>query len=254
MILKELIAKKKTDDRKKNEFLKPSKWGEDIFSKYMDNSHANCFASFDNQKEMHRTVCILVNLYNGFATQYLHHPRNKLLQSQLFIKTFFSIKSSLNLAYGGNVADCYSVMRIAIESSLYALAMTKDEESKKIWLDRDNSSEDKKRCKDFFKTGSLLRMLKSMDKVLGEEIEKFYELCIDSGAHPNQGSFMDRLYVEEKIDSDHPYLMQPGLTGDGEEIKDTIECLVYIGYLILRVFQKVFPERFELSGLDKKIY
>lgn len=231
-----------------NGFKKPEKWGDDTLSAYIENFHLNSFATFANLKESHVRAFTLVDKYKTFSVKWLDHPKDKLYQAQLFIKCYFSINTALILAYSGSLPEAYNIIRLPIEASLYALAMTENADLKKIWIERNQSEEKKSLCRNKYKIGLFFDLLTEKNKNLSFQAKKFYDHSIDMGAHPNQASVIDRLYIQENGPNENPSLMQIGLTANSKEIEHTLDFLINAGDVIFQIFRYSFPERYTLAG------
>ena len=91
----------------------------------------------------------------------------------------------------------------------------------------------------------------SLDLVSAKQLHELYETMIDYGAHPNQMSLFVAM-SESETEKETTFkvgILFPELV----PIVATLRMAVAVAVGSLKVFQRVFPERFRIMSLDTEI-
>jgi len=235
--------------RMDNEQMKPTGWGDDSLSEFIEKAIHNTYASFDGLKDW----------YNRFKDIHLvfQHIANNLDRTNDWFASFFLYRShaaflaGVRLALSGQVPEAYMVFRGCIENALYGLYISKNSESIKTWLSRHDDKKSKDKVRSEFTIGKLLRFLENENPELFKITLSLYERTIDLGGHPNEQAFLSMIKMtrsESMIKFDSIYLM-----GNEPPLALCLKSCAQIGINALFVFQIIYKERFDILGLSDKL-
>ena len=148
--------------------------------------------------------------------------------------------------------EAFCLIRSVIETAWYALHIAHDPngtQRAECWLRRNESDDTKRRCKQEFTVSRVVATHRSCDATIAAQLYNLYEMTIDVGAHPNQLGAMGSMTSSEDVDRVtyavgilHPAPLPVLVT-----VKTAVEAAIGA----LKVFAKIFPERFRLVGLDE---
>lgn len=184
-----------------------------------------------------------------------HDSKTELLVPRFLIaRTHSSFFAAIRLAMSGQFTEAYPVLRQAIEQAWYALHIAKDPSPPsrmEVWLRRNDDSAAKAKCKQEFTIANVRSTHEANDPSTARQLLELYESVIDYGAHPNQlGVLVGIAYskTDKKIEYNVGILCPEPLP-----MMVTIRLAVAVAVGTLKVFQKIFPERFEIMNIDNKI-
>lgn len=170
------------------------------------------------------------------------------------IRVHSSLLASMRLAMSGQALEAYVVLRSAIEQAWYALHIAKDPcppELSTVWLTRNDDDTTRSKCKAEFLIARVRATHESLDLETARGLRHLYETVIDVGAHPNPLGVLAALNISEHA-SEKTY--QVGiLAPEPILVLSALHATVAVGVGALKVFQLVFPERFEIMGIDQEI-
>lgn len=140
------------------------------------------------------------------------------------------------------------VLRGCLENALYGLYVSRIPASQETWIRRHEDEKSKKAVKREFKIQNLLNVLKSEDDKLHHIANELYERTIDLGGHPNERAFLSVMKQSRdpsKITFDSAYLI-----GNEPALQLGLKSCAQIGICALSIFQRIYPERFDILGLS----
>jgi len=234
-------------------------WKQDDLSQALRDGEHNVLVSSHNYKDIYDTLSkayqIIQNSQNVFINV---KPHDLIFSSILFIRARASLLASIRLILAGQPIEAQPLLRLMIEQLWYGFYIAIDPKPptrQKIWLDRNDSKEAKKKCKREFTIKNVRNCHEQHDPVSADQLAKFYDSTIDYGAHPNQYSAFSQ--IKQDINSaslkyeigiysfDIPVTMS--------SIRMTLGIVV--GYLkILQiVFKDTFPEFVSENEIDELI-
>jgi len=183
------------------------------------------------------------------------HSRQELLVPRfLIVRTHSSFLASIRLAMSGQLPESYAVLRTSIEQAWYALHIAKDPHPPKrvtVWLCRNDDETSRSKCKNEFTLQNVRSTHESFDSVTAKQLHELYERMIDYGAHPNQQSLF---LAMSQAETDEETNFTVGiLWASPDSILLTVRMAVAVAVGALKVFQRVFPERYRLISLDEEI-
>jgi len=143
------------------------------------------------------------------------------------------------------------VYRGCLENALYGLYLSRTPASQETWLRRHDDEKSKKDVRREFKIQNLLKLLKSEDDKLHHAVNQLYERTIDLGGHPNERAFFSVMKQTKdplKITFDSAYLI-----GNEAALQLGLKSCAQIGICALLIFQRIYPERFDILGLSDQL-
>ena len=224
----------------------PENWGRDEITKFLDNARANELATYANlPQEVERLVGI---------DQAYRKCVEALNNSKDWFAGFFILQTHSNflgacrLTWSGQVSESYALLRLALENALYGLYLAKNPMSRETWLRRQDDATSKKKVKDEFKIGTLLRLAVATDPAEGTIAKTLYERTIDHGAHPNELALMQALNM--KKESTAVKFSVNYLQGNALPLQLALKTSAQVGVCCLSLFRRVIPERFAILGIE----
>jgi hypothetical protein len=243
----------------------PPEWGDDPFSRYFKMAEYNDRASAANYPAvfelLRRTNAVLET-----AEGLVHRDGRAILLIPRFlqVRVRSAFLAASRLALSGQLVEAHAVLRQAIEEAWYALhiatepdppALASGEPSRmarwEIWMRRTDDSTAKRRCKDEFTVKNVRSSHERIDPATAAELYSIYETLIDFGAHPNEQGLFAAMTKQE---NDREIEYQIGILAPHElPLMFTLRLAVAVAVGALKIFQKIYPERFALMSVDQKI-
>jgi hypothetical protein len=209
----------------------------------------NVFASFSHLRQLYQQ---LVDIDAAFRmiVQHLKNPGDW-FPPLFLLRAHSSYLGAAHLSLAGQLPEAYMLLRGSIENGLYGFYFMHTPASHERWLRRHDNDATKKSVQDEFRIRALLRLLSKHDNRLGEIAGALYERTIDFGAHPNERALSQviRLTQTESERRFHVNYLTGHTTGMDLCLKSTAQA----GVLVLKVFQRVYPERYDLIGLATRL-
>ncbi len=227
----------------------PRNWGKDPVSDFIDTAFKNIWATFAMPKGNFEYFVKVDGLYKE-AISLLENSK-RWFEGIFLLRAHSSYLGSLRLCFSGQVTETYLLLRACLENALYSFHISRDPDLQEVWLNRHEDEKSFRLMKNSFKFGPILTAYKQHDSSNGPIAETLYDLTIVMGAHPNPQGILTNLNLKEtdkhrEILSN--YLNIPSPAWEAAE-KNTARVAI----CTLLVFQSIYKERFEISGLSKKI-
>jgi hypothetical protein len=230
-------------------------WGQDQLSTFFQTAE-------DNDRVTSLKLSSIYSLLQRVDAAFRHveaavekDTRQEFLVSRfLIVRTHSSFLAAIRLAMSGQIPESYAILRVGIEQAWYALHITKDPhppERATVWLSRNDDETSKSKCKIEFSVRNVRSTHESLDLVSAKQLHELYETMIDYGAHPNQMSLFAAM-SESETEQETTFkvgILFPELV----PIVATLRMAVAVAVGSLKVFQRVFPERFRIMSLDTEI-
>ena len=227
----------------------PPSWGDDTLSNYISHTLDQAFATFTHKKDLYaRLACIDHTLLTVCSN--LINPKNE-LAGVLMMRAHSGYRAACQLAINTQISESFPVMRVCVEYSLYALHIDKNPHTLEIFTRRNKDAASKQAFLSEFRMKAMRSTLKNTDKTLFEIVETLYCRCIDFGAHPNPlaiGSSLRSTKTDEEQKIEVKYLH-----GDSLAIGHSMDTIAKIGLASLCIFRNIFPERFEILGINVSV-
>lgn len=232
----------------KREILVPQGYGKDPLTKFVVDAEQNIIASYANYNTIFKGLNHILDIFTKINEYY----REKGFSEPELVPLFFlnrakgAFLASMRIGLAGQIPECYPLLRLTLEYSLYALKLKDDIELTKLWLSRHVNEENRKKIRKCFTITDMKKCLKEIDSETGEIVDKLYEELIDFGAHPNERGITANLESDMSI-----VLLQ---RGDALPYKYCIKTIARIGICSLLVYECVFGDCYrELSLHDELV-
>ncbi|QRZ12685.1 hypothetical protein JWJ88_08690 [Paracoccus methylovorus] len=160
---------------------------------------------------------------------------------------FSTWRTAAVLSKAGNASQIPSLLRLSLESMLYAHLFMHDSGWLKIWSERGTNpkSRDNFRRNGF---GAARAAMQMRDKRLFEAIISLYDEMIDTGGHPNSDAIELMTTMDFKPGEENGTVYFSHL-GDGAARHLATVNVVRAADQILCVAKHIWPERYELYGI-----
>ncbi len=235
-------------NKKLNKQQKPPGWGNDSVSKYLQIVHGNNHATFNNYKGYYKRLSEINDIYE--KAYELKTTLDDTWSRIFFMKARSSFLSGVQLGGAGLMAECFMVLRGAIESALYGLYVFSHKELYEVWLRRHQDKASFDKVKSIFTVRNVFDCLEKKSTKLKVAVKKIYDMSIDYGAHPNEKSVTSIINMhkdDEQLRIDWSYI-----TNDENVIKLCLVSTARGGIACLKIFELVEP-KIKLSLLDLDI-
>ena len=203
-------------DKELESTIQKSKWGRTRLTSFLPDAHKNTLITYLKQPgyfEMLNNLGELLDSANVCLT-YSDSDLSTIVIVSLFGRACGNFFAAVSLATSGQLTESYAQLRVCIENAFYASYIKSQPSLAKVWGDRHQSDQSKKKCIDSFRIGDMIRSLESQNLKLGQRAKKEYDTCIDFGAHPNERSVIPNLKVAEGCPLKLQLLnVDPGLFG-----------------------------------------
>lgn len=232
-----------------SEHTTPPGWGEDEISRFLAAAHDNTLATFvriPNFVARAREIDALFRKIVPFLGR-----AEDWLPSLFFLRAHSAFLGAVRLVTSGQPTETYMVLRGALEAVLYAHYIAVDPSRARTWFDRGDSPEARQAMKREFLMINVLGALKTAAPQVHERVAALYERTIDYGAHPNPAAFLPNMTLDPRDEGIEVRLDY--LVGPTESLQLAMKTLLQTGVAVLKVFQCVIPQRFELLGIDQDI-
>lgn len=227
-----------------------SKWGESHLTRFIADAHKNILITYVKQRgyfEMLDDLGVLFEKANACLT-YSDSDLSGLVVLSLFGRACGNFFAAVRLVASGQLTESYAQLRVCIENALYASYISSKPTLAKVWGDRHQSEQKRKKCRDSFKISSMIKNLQSQSPALAKRAKKYYNTCIDFGAHPNERSVIPNIQMAKngpvKL---HLLNTEPGFFGA------CLLAVVSMGLLVVEIFEKVYPNKFKKINSQQRI-
>jgi len=229
----------------------PPDWGTDPFSTFFADAEFNCRASAVNLAPVY-SFLQTVNTAFRRMSEAIENDNSLLLSRFLMVRTHSAFLAACRLAMSGQPFECCVVLRGGIEQAWYSLHIAKNPALAETWLRRNDSDNDKAKCKSEFTVAKIRSTHEQLDAATAKNFQLLYETLIDYGAHPNPKGVLMALSKSSETSDQRTFKI--GILIAGQLTMGFalwLAAAVAIG--ALKVFQLIYPERFKKTGLDLEI-
>ena len=230
--------------------IRESKWGESRLTRFLADAHKNIRITYLKHRgyfEMLDNLGVLFDKMNACIT-YSDSDLSGLVVLSLFGRACGNFFAAVRLAASGQLTESYAQLRVCIENALYASYISSKPTLAKVWGDRHESEQKKKKCRDSFKISSMIKNLQLQSPALAKRAKKDYNTCIDFGAHPNERSVIPNIQMVKKGPVKlHLLNTEPGFFGA------CLLAVVSMGLLVVEIFEKVYPDKFKEINSQQRV-
>jgi len=227
----------------------PEGWGNDSLSAFIEVANRNTFRVFVHLKDWFIRLQEIDAVFEKFGENMLNIPL--FYEPFLFVRSHSSYRAAIRLASSGQIPEAFSLLRGGLEYALYGFYLNKFPAEIQTWVDRDNSEAGKKKARRQLTFSKMLSELDKSSTSTGKVARHLYELTIDVGAHPNRKTITLAMKREESDENVIIDLAQ--MNTDPMMLTMVLKTSVQVGICTLKIFNLVFPERFDLLGISDEI-
>jgi hypothetical protein len=174
----------------------PPGWNNDTLASYFETAWNNVLSRFHHEKFEYRRLKGIDALFLRIATGWVD-PENFAV-APLVYRAHAAFRAAVQLSLAGQLGEAYMVCRGALEIALYANHISVHPDLYLVWLGRVSSPQGRAESKKKFKYIDVKKSLENCDSALASRVNEIYERTIDYGAHPNAGSVLGTLELEDK--------------------------------------------------------
>ena len=237
------------NDEKIEEKKIPPGWGQDSRSEFIENAWHNTFATFHNVKDWYSILKDIHLVFDAITHNIDRTP--DWFASFFLFRSHSAYLGSVRLALSGQTPETYIVLRGCLENALYGFYVSRNAESREIWLRRHDDEKSNKAVRKTFTIRNLLKALRSEDLKLHDVAQELYDRTIDLGGHPNEQAVftvMKQTVNGTKLTFESGYLV-----GNEPALVLALKTCAQIGTCALSVFQRIYRERFDILGLSDQL-
>lgn len=219
------------------------------FFKALDNNYLESLAHFTTISER---VGEIDNLFSEIAN-YIQDVDGP-LKFLFFVRSHGAFRSSLRLAYSGQLVESYVVMRACLENAIYMQFLYFAPEMSPVWLDRELNLETKKQMRKSFVISRMLKEFIAKEKTVGTIANTLYDRVIDFGAHPNPNGVLTNVKIikNEEV-NDVADIRAFYFNSDRIMQRGALMDLVRISICVLKITQIIYKEKFVIMGWGNQI-
>jgi hypothetical protein len=236
-------------DAELQEALTKTDWGKTYLTEFLVSAEQNTKITYLKRKGYFDLFNSLGELFERASGVVNYRDKSTLAGCMLFNRTVGSFFGAVRLGSSGQLPECYTQLRVCLESALYAFGIYKEAGLGEVWLNRHVDEESQRLCRKRFQVGNLFQKLAAEQKSLQEEAEDLYDECIDRGAHPNERSVTANIKFSR---SDKKIALELFNTEPGVfEACLAVCCLV--ATCVINIFRLIYPGKFKELNADVRV-
>ena len=229
----------------------PDGWTTNELAEYFDRMRKNQLATFDMERPLFGLLSEIETMYRR-ALDSIDHVEKGFF-AVFLIRAHGSYVAACSLAAACHAPETYALLRLTLESTMYGLFMSKDNERSKLWLKRHDDEQTRNKVRKLFTNTALLNTVeKELPASDGKRFRDLYEETIDRGAHPNERYLTPYMEVEQK---EHGvYIEVTHMFEGGPRLQQIMLSTARTGICGLLVFEHLYRTRFAIVSLDEDIH
>ncbi len=163
----------------------------------------------------------------------------RFLEGMLMLNAHAQFLAAIRIATSGASAATFPLLRVSVESALYAVIAAQSEENRTAWLQRGTNL---KRCRKVFTVEVACRFLDDCDQNLANTVRAHYNAAIDHSGHPNPRSIFPSINFDDQ-EGGLKSVSLTYLSGAGSTLtmRSLVAC-IEVGVLILFLMRHALPE------------
>ncbi len=222
----------------------PSGWGDPPLTKFLDLARQNQYANYQKLTTQWTKLEEVEKLMTDVIEQL--HTEDPLPTTLFLLRTHGTFLGSLRMVLSCQVVETYPLLRMMLESALYALYISTHEDSWDLWLRRHESDDYKKEVRKRFRITNLIEEVRKHSNQVHKNASELYERTIDMGAHPNERSITTTLRTETRPETYYVHLNY--LVKDGVPLRYCMTTTAEVGLCALNIFRLIHRAKFDLLG------
>src|SRR5450830_780473 len=160
--------------------------------------------------------------------------------------------AAIDMVFSGQLPACYALLRMCIESIVYAHAIAGSPDLDKVWIRRDDTPSDTAQFKANFQITHLINALPADGIVPCTAVKELYERSISYGGHPNRDGV---LAVGRWRKSEETMRVEVSLFTTGKPLLLALKTVAETGYVMtaleglmfgVQLAPQTLPERMQL--------
>jgi hypothetical protein len=177
----------------------------------------------------------------------LLNPKD-ILTPLFLARSHSAYRAACAAALSGQSPETFVLLRSSVEAAGYGLLIYQTPGLGEIWLKR---AENKGAVRAAFTVKAVRHAVEKVDTKLAGIFDMLNERAIDFGGHPNEMAITGSMSIIEEKDRKTFVIkyLDDNLLMLAHAIKSTAQA----GLCSLFIFQRIFPERFELLGLKQQL-
>jgi hypothetical protein len=158
--------------------------------------------------------------------------------------------AAVDTCLSGQVSPCFALLRLCIESSVYAHEIVRKPELGPIWTMRGNLDADLRACKARFNITHFLNELPETSPAPRAMVRSLYDRTISYGGHPNSGGALSVGGVDE---TDEYVSVGIEVFSEGCPLLHALKATADVGYAMVCLEDLMFNVQLAPAGLPERI-
>lgn len=228
----------------------PPGWGQDRFTKYLDEVRENQFATFVHKRSEVSDLASIDKMFRKLFEDAVN-PR-PFIPVSFILRAHSAFLSAAAAVLAGQAVEAQALLRVCLEQGGYAYFIGNDDARYERWMGRNTSQKAKQLVRDEFKQGQIIRHLKSAAPEIGKLYETLYDRTIDTGAHPNAMGTLLSSAVENQKDGGVQFttIYQHA---DGVPLVYGLRSSAQVGLCVMLIARLIYPSRVKAVGIDQQL-
>jgi len=241
------IGREPSDDEIRSA-LEKTKWGKTFTTEFLQKADENTRITYLNLPGYFEMLEGVSDIFMEASDTVGYSNLSNFVTELLMHRACGNYLASVRLSSSGQLPESYLQLRACIESALYAFNVYSDPKLAQVWLDRHKDSKSRKESSKQFKPIFILSKLEQVNQSLERYVKSGYELCIDSGAHPNERSVTTSLsFAGGKMALDLFNTTQEGI------FRMCLSMCVTCGLDTIKIFNLIYPDDFKKFNAEERI-
>lgn len=223
--------------------------GDDLVD-FLDIAHNNAKATALKNKLWFGRLRHIDELFIKAGSNLNQVSAKSAVPSLLLLRGHGAFRGAARLATATQTPESYALSRSCLEYAGYAVMIMHDEKALQIWKERDRNEATLRAAKNKLTWANAKNAIHKADRGDGlkDHFQIVYERCITFGGHPNSQPVLENATLRDDMSIDsHYFITKPLVVGL------SIATVVQAGYLLLRAYELVFPERSTLLGINQQL-
>ena len=158
--------------------------------------------------------------------------------------------AAVDTCLSGQVSPCFALLRLCIESSVYAHEVLRRPELGPIWVMRSNSDADLRACRARFNITDFLNELPEAGLAPRAVVRSLYDRTISYGGHPNSGGVLSIGGVHE---TDEYVSVGIELFSEGLPLLHALKATAEVGHAMVCLEDLMFNVHLAPVGMPERI-
>ena len=234
----------------RREEIRPLEWGNDKLSGFLEDVRQQQFASFAKNIGNIPTKLIQIDACFARICENISHPKD-VLGAILLIRSHSAFRAACSTAMGTQLPETFVLLRSTLEYAAYALHVNANPQLGEIWMRRHDNATAMREMKKAFLGVNVEKTVAKIDRKLLDTYKTLYEITIDLGGHPNIFGVASSAIFDKNDETQQLQIVY--LHQNEEMVTHALMTLAQVGICSLSIFNCIFPERFEILGINAQL-